>query len=75
MATSKTFIPRFFSNGINLSIPAETIQHLLQNKFDGEGEMSILEHTLQFLEFCHSKVHCKDVACKIFMLMLEGCVK
>lgn len=40
-----------FSNIENIKVPAELIHDLSHLKFNGEGETSILEHTLQFLMF------------------------
>jgi len=76
MAHPKIIIPRCFSNRENITIPTKLIHNLSQLNFDGEGETSILEHILRFLNFCDSnEVNCEDDACKSFSLTLEGHVK
>ena len=47
-----------------------------QLKFDGEGEISIVEHTYDFSKFFEShEINCEYVACKLFILTFEGQVK
>ena len=53
------------------------IIHELSNlKFDGRGEITILEHTSHFLEFCDShKVDREDAPCKLFTFTFKACIK
>lgn len=46
MAPSQIFIV-FFSKRLNFSIPTKIIHHLSLDKLNDEGEISVLEHTLQ----------------------------
>lgn len=54
----------------------EITYDLLNLKFDGKGERTILEHTSHFLEYYDScKVDCEDVACRLFTFTFKACIK
>jgi len=69
-------IPTCFSKDVSLQVSESIIDYLSTLKFDDEGETTLLEHNLHFLEFCiEHNIHCKDVSCRLFILTFEGRIR
>jgi len=73
---SSHIITLCFSRVANLKFLLWIIHNLSNIKFSGEIETTIIKNTLHFLEtFYCFEVNYEDVACRLFILILEGRVK
>lgn len=57
-------------------IPLKTFNHLSQVKFDGEGEITVVEYVYHFFKKCISyKINTDNEICRLFTLAFKGRIK
>jgi len=55
------------------SITLKIVNHLSHVKFDGEGEVTVVEHVYRFFNKCRFyKIYTDNEICRLFTLTFEG---